>query len=93
MSKSTLYLIRDTETAVERLVRARNKSAALRFVMKPLTIAAATPEQLVRAHTDPELYRRWVGPDVSQTTIDYWDARTGGSWRFLDREHALQVAP
>lgn len=47
MSKSTLYLIRDTETAVERLVRARNKAAALRFVMKPLTIAAATPEQLV----------------------------------------------
>jgi len=44
---STIYLIRDTETAVERLVRANNKAAALRFVMKPLTIAAATPEQLV----------------------------------------------
>ena len=44
---TTLYLIRNTETAVERLVRARNKSAALRFVMRPLTIAAAKPEQLV----------------------------------------------
>ena len=28
-------------------------------------------------------------PDASNTTIDYWDARTGGSWRFLDREHAF----
>jgi uncharacterized protein YndB with AHSA1/START domain len=42
----------------------------------------ATPEQLHRAHTDPELYARWVGPDSITTTIDHWDARTGGSWRF-----------
>ncbi|GAA4383227.1 SRPBCC family protein [Tsukamurella soli] len=44
---------------------------------------AATPAQLVRAHTDPDLYRKWVGPDDLETTIDYWDARTGGSWRFV----------
>ena len=44
---------------------------------------AASPEQLLRAHTDPELYARWVGPDAVGTTIDYWDARTGGSWRFV----------
>jgi uncharacterized protein YndB with AHSA1/START domain len=45
---------------------------------------AATPEQLLRAHTDPELYARWVGPDSLATRIDYWDARTGGSWRFVN---------
>jgi uncharacterized protein YndB with AHSA1/START domain len=45
---------------------------------------AATPEQLLRAHTDPELYARWVGPDSVGTRIDYWDARTGGSWRFVN---------
>jgi uncharacterized protein YndB with AHSA1/START domain len=45
---------------------------------------AATPEQLLRAHTDPELYARWVGPDSVGTRIDYWDARTGGSWRFAN---------
>ena len=50
----------------------------------------ATPSQLLRAHTDPELYRRWVGPDNAQITIDYWDARTGGSFRFLDREHGFR---
>jgi uncharacterized protein YndB with AHSA1/START domain len=43
----------------------------------------ATPEQLLRAHTDPELFARWVGPDATSTKIDYWDARTGGSWRFV----------
>lgn len=45
----------------------------------------ATPAQLVKAHTDPELYARWVGPNDISTEIDYWDARTGGSWRFLNK--------
>jgi uncharacterized protein YndB with AHSA1/START domain len=43
----------------------------------------ATPEQLFRAHTDPELFRQWVGPNATRTRIDHWDARTGGSFRFL----------
>jgi uncharacterized protein YndB with AHSA1/START domain len=42
----------------------------------------ATPAQVLRAHTDPELYARWVGPDDLTTRIDYWDARRGGRWRF-----------
>jgi uncharacterized protein YndB with AHSA1/START domain len=46
---------------------------------------AATPEQLLRAHTDPELFAQWVGPDDLSTTIDHWDARTGGSWRYVAR--------
>ena len=45
---------------------------------------AATPEQVIRAHTDPELYARWVGPDSVSTRVDFWDARTGGSWRFVN---------
>jgi uncharacterized protein YndB with AHSA1/START domain len=44
---------------------------------------AATPEQLFRAHTDPELFVRWVGPDSITSTVDYWDARTGGSFRYV----------
>jgi len=42
----------------------------------------ATPEQLFKAHTDPELYARWVGPNDITTRIDHWDCRTGGSWAF-----------
>ncbi|MGC4109720.1 MAG: SRPBCC family protein [Nocardioides sp.] len=44
---------------------------------------AGTPEQLFRAHTDPELFARWVGPDGSQTTILEWDATDNGKWRFV----------
>ncbi len=55
---------------------------------------AGTPEQLLRAHTDPELFVRWVGPDSLRSRIDYWDARTGGSWRYVatrgDDEHAFR---
>ena len=43
----------------------------------------ATPAQLLRAHTDPEIYARWVGPNVMDVRIDEWDARNGGSWRFV----------
>jgi uncharacterized protein YndB with AHSA1/START domain len=42
----------------------------------------ASPERLLRAHTDPELFARWVGPDTMRTRIDHWDARTGGSFRY-----------
>ena len=41
----------------------------------------ATPAQLLRAHTDQDLFVKWVGPDGTNMTIDHWDARTGGSWR------------
>ena len=55
---------------------------------------AGTPEQLFRAHTDPDLFARWVGPNDIATKIDYWDARDGGSWRFLgvrgDEEYAFR---
>jgi uncharacterized protein YndB with AHSA1/START domain len=45
---------------------------------------AATPAQLVRAHTDPDLFVQWVGPAGMSLTIDHWDARSGGSWRYVD---------
>jgi len=45
---------------------------------------AATPAQLVRAHTDQDLFVQWVGPNGTNMRIDHWDARTGGSWRYID---------
>lgn len=42
-----------------------------------------TPAQLMRAHTDPELFARWVGPNGMQTDIIEWDARDGGAWRYV----------
>jgi uncharacterized protein YndB with AHSA1/START domain len=52
----------------------------------------ATPAQLVRAHTDPALFAQWVGPDGFETTIDYWDARTGGSWRYVGARDGVEHA-
>ena len=43
---------------------------------------AGTVDQLMRAHLDPDVYARWVGPDDTETRIDVWDVRDGGSWRF-----------
>ncbi|MFT4217899.1 MAG: SRPBCC domain-containing protein [Micropruina sp.] len=44
----------------------------------------ATPAQVIRAHTDPELFVKWIGPNDRTMTIEHWDARTGGSWRYFD---------
>jgi uncharacterized protein YndB with AHSA1/START domain len=55
---------------------------------------AATPAQLFRAHTEPELFVRWTGPDGSDVRLDHWDPRTGGSYRYLvgsaDDENAFR---
>ena len=53
----------------------------------------ATPAQLVRAHTDPELFVKWVGPDGIDTHLDHWDARTGGSWRYVSTAAATRSTP
>jgi uncharacterized protein YndB with AHSA1/START domain len=53
---------------------------------------AATPAQLMKAHTDPELYARWVGPDGSDIRIVDWDARDGGSWRFVGGREGEEYA-
>jgi uncharacterized protein YndB with AHSA1/START domain len=44
---------------------------------------AATPAQLLRAHTDPAIFARWVGPNGMDTRIVEWDARNGGAWRYV----------
>ena len=53
---------------------------------------AATPAQLLRAHTDPELFSRWVGPADMGADIDYWDARDGGSWRYTAGRGEFEAA-
>lgn len=52
----------------------------------------ATPAQLLRAHTDPDLFVQWVGPNGLTTRIDQWDARTGGSWRFVQDAEGAELA-
>lgn len=52
----------------------------------------ATPAQLIKAHTDPELFARWVGPDGMDTRILEWDARNGGCWRYVAARDGQEFA-
>ena len=52
----------------------------------------ATPAQLVRAHTDPELFVQWIGPNGLDTRLEHWDARTGGSWRHHGEHDGVEYA-
>jgi uncharacterized protein YndB with AHSA1/START domain len=45
------------------------------------------PRDLVyRAWTDPELLVQWLGPRRLTMTIDEYDVRDGGRWRYVQRE-------
>ena len=45
----------------------------------------ATPAQLFRAHTDREIFSRWMGPEELEIEVTEWDARDGGAWRYTSR--------
>ena len=46
----------------------------------------APRELLLRAHTDPELVKQWLGPRKYEMVIDHYDARDGGSYRYIHRD-------
>jgi uncharacterized protein YndB with AHSA1/START domain len=46
----------------------------------------APVEAVFRAHADPELYSRWVGPRRLVTVVTEWDFRTGGRYGFEQRD-------
>ncbi len=45
----------------------------------------ATPEQVFRAATDPALVAQWLGPREMEMTIDEYDVRNGGRYRYIHR--------
>lgn len=52
----------------------------------------ATPDQLRRAHLDPELFVRWCGPDGMTNRIVEWDARDGGAWHYVAERDGVDYA-
>ena len=51
------------------------------------------PRELVfNAHTDPEIYVQWVGPRDLKMTIEKWDCRDGGSYRFTHERGGQKYA-
>ena len=45
------------------------------------------PAELVhRAYVEPDLVKQWLGPRKYEMVLDHWDARDGGSYRFIHRD-------
>ncbi|WP_312181312.1 SRPBCC family protein [Arthrobacter sp.] len=42
--------------------------------------------EVFRAHTDPESYAQWIGPDALETRVDGFEATRGGSYRFVQTD-------
>ena len=40
-----------------------------------------------RAHKDPDLIAQWLGPRGMEMTIDHYDFRTGGSYRYTHTDN------
>jgi uncharacterized protein YndB with AHSA1/START domain len=43
----------------------------------------APPEKVFRAHVDAELFAQWCGPRDLTMSIETFDCRTGGSYRYI----------
>ncbi len=51
------------------------------------TSELAAPRALVyRAFIDPDLVARWLGPRRLTTTIELWEPRDGGAYRFVQHD-------
>jgi uncharacterized protein YndB with AHSA1/START domain len=48
----------------------------------------APVDAVFRAHKEPDLVKQWMGPSEYTTDIDTYDFRTGGRWRYVQRNEA-----
>jgi uncharacterized protein YndB with AHSA1/START domain len=46
----------------------------------------APPELVFRAHIDPDLLVQWLGPRDLETSVERYDARNGGTWRYVQTD-------
>jgi uncharacterized protein YndB with AHSA1/START domain len=52
----------------------------------------APVERVYRAWTDPDLVSRWMGPRSIGMTIEKWDCRTGGEYRYTATRDGEEIA-
>ncbi|TDW16003.1 SRPBCC domain-containing protein [Kribbella kalugense] len=53
---------------------------------------AATPAQLFKIVSDRDLVTEWLGPRELDATVEEYDARTGGAYRYIHRDEAGEYA-
>lgn len=46
----------------------------------------ASRELVFKAFTDPKLYSQWLGPRGFTTTLEIFEPRSGGSWRYVQKD-------
>jgi uncharacterized protein YndB with AHSA1/START domain len=46
----------------------------------------APVEKVFRAHKDPDLYKRWVGPRGYEMDLQEYDFSTGGGYRYVHKD-------
>jgi uncharacterized protein YndB with AHSA1/START domain len=68
-------------TAHETAITADDKVPTIRIFRE----FDAPPTRVFQAHADPALLVRWLGPRDIEMSIDYFDCRTGGAYRYLHR--------
>lgn len=44
----------------------------------------APPELVYRAHTEPEIFAQWLGPNDLSVEFEVFEPVSGGRWRFLN---------
>jgi len=50
----------------------------------------APPDKVFRAHVEPDLVVRWLGPRDMRMRIDHYDCRTGGAYRYLHERDGVE---
>ena len=48
---------------------------------------AAPPALLYRAFSEPDLLKKWLGPKRLKMTIDSYDLRHGGNYRYIHKDN------
>lgn len=46
----------------------------------------ASRELVFKAFTDPELYVQWIGPHELKITLETFEPKNGGSWRYISED-------
>jgi uncharacterized protein YndB with AHSA1/START domain len=46
----------------------------------------APRERVFKAFTDPNLYKQWIGPRGLETTLEKFESKNGGSWRYIQKD-------
>ncbi len=46
----------------------------------------APPELVFKAHTDPDLFVRWLGPRGLTMRLETFEPQSGGRWRYIHKD-------